>query len=71
MLKYDFTDQNVQIVHLLTGLWQTRGQVPVQSPKPQKAPKREKRNLASGLVTKILRATTPPHPTTTPPPPHP
>ena len=40
--------------------WQAQGQVLVQSPGPKKA----KRNLASGLVTKILWATTPPdHPT--------
>ena len=37
--------------------WQARGQVPVQSPKPQKSQKREKRNLTSGLVTKILCTT--------------
>ena len=34
--------------------WQVQGQVPVQSPGPKKG----KRNLASGRVTKILRATT-------------
>ena len=43
---------------------EAKSQSKAQSPKPQKAPKREKRNLASGLVTKILWATTtPPHPT--------
>ena len=41
-------------------------QRPSPSPKPKapKSPKKGKRNLASGLVTKILLATTPPHPTT-------